>query len=197
MPLVQIGILGTVFRSLWPQAAGQLEMSGFVAFLLSFTLIDYIYYWNHRLLHSRNLWPVHRVHHSVESMDLWASSRNSIWTPLLLIYIWSQGILIFLLKDPSWFLWGVATSNALDLWRHSGMQTPPLIRRSLGAIFVLPEDHEWHHSRDQHGINFGANLNSWDRLHGSFYRPQERAAVLGVSVDGSLADRLLRPWKLQ
>ncbi len=197
VPLLRVGVSAVILRSLWPAAAGQVEIPGATAFLLSFTLIDYLYYWNHRGLHNAGLWPLHRVHHTTESLDLWASSRNSVWTPLLLVYLWSQTAIVFLLKDPSWFLWGVAASNALDLWRHSSVRTPAFVRKTLGAFLILPEDHEWHHSRDRHGVNFGANLNLWDRWHGSFHRPPGRAEALGVITKGSLSDRLWRPWRLR
>lgn len=165
-----------------------------VQFLLPFTLIDYIYYWNHRLMHRSEFWWLHRVHHTSKKLDIFVTSRNSIWTVFFFVYIWAHAFLIFSQKDPSGFFYGMYLLSAMDLWRHSSIQTPNWAR-SLGAILILPEDHEWHHARDKEGINFGGNLNLWDRCHGTFYRSWNRPFTLGETKEYSLWLNLFFPWR--
>lgn len=200
VPLIQSGILVAGAAWVWPGLRGDWDLPPAIAFLLSFTLIDYLYYWNHRLLHRPALWSFHQLHHSSPRLDVFATSRNSLWTPLLIVYVWVQGAFLFLLADPVPFLWGIALSNALDLWRHSGLRTPEPLRRVLGPVLILPEDHEWHHSRDREGVNFGANLNLWDRWHGSFWRQESaqgliRPSELGQPVrNEELWSLFWKPW---
>lgn len=163
-------------------------------FLLPFTLVDYLYYWNHRLMHRAEFWWLHRVHHSSQRMDIFVTSRNSIWTVFFFVYIWAHSFLIFSQKDPSGFVYGMYLLGALDLWRHSGAKTKDIFR-GVGAVLILPEDHSWHHSSDKEGVNYGANLNVWDRLHGTFYRNMEMPRRLGDAEQESLWVNLFVPWR--
>lgn len=170
-----------------------LVIPAWIQFLLPFTLIDYSYYWNHRWMHSPKLWWVHRVHHTSKKLDIFVTSRNSVWTVFFFIYIWAQALLIFSQPDPSGFLYGMYLLAGLDLWRHSGLTTPQWLR-PVGTLLILPEDHEWHHASSKTGINYGANLNVWDRLHGTFHRSTIRPTTLGEEPN-SLWNDLFFPWK--
>lgn len=119
-----------------------------------------------------------------------------MWTPLLLVYVWFHAFLIYTLSDANPYVWGMLVHGAFDLLRHSGLKTPQGLQ-FLGHIFILPEDHEWHHSRHKHGVNFGANLAIWDQLHGSLYRPGISPSQLGLEHRGALVDELIYPWKLK
>lgn len=187
-----------VISKQFPESQGIWKISFSAAFLLSFVGVDYLYYWNHRLLHTQTLWSFHRVHHSTRQMDVLMTSRNSFWTVLLIVYVWVNSLFIFLLKNPEGFLWGTALGAALDLWRHSGFKTHPTLKKYLGEILILPEDHAWHHSQDQYDVNFGANLKVWDRIHGTYYENSERAPEkIGMNTDANLSQQLLFPWKIK
>src|ERR1051325_12152820 len=66
IPLMQIALVYWLFSHLWPQWRGSLDLSPGAAFLLNFVVVDYLYYWNHRLLHGKRLWDAHAVHHRSE-----------------------------------------------------------------------------------------------------------------------------------
>src|SRR5262245_61100406 len=66
VPAAQAILIFGMLSELVPEARGILNLSAVSEFLLSFVLIDYLYYWNHRLLHCRQLWPAHAVHHTPE-----------------------------------------------------------------------------------------------------------------------------------
>lgn len=171
-------------------------ISNIILFILPFTLVDYLYYWNHRLLHKINFWFLHRVHHTSEKLDIWVTSRNSLWTPIFLIYIWVHAFLIFSVADSTAYVTGMYLHGLLDMIRHSGLQTPKRMQ-FLGRIFILPEDHEWHHALSREGINYGANLNVWDRLHGTFYRSKERPSILGTGSRHTLFLEWIMPWRIK
>jgi sterol desaturase/sphingolipid hydroxylase (fatty acid hydroxylase superfamily) len=195
VPLLQASLIAALWNALLPQARGSWSAPGWIAFLLNFTVIDWLYYWNHRLLHRRPIWSVHLVHHGSARLDILSTSRNSLWTPFFLVYLWVYGFFTHLLGEVFWFSMGVLANAILDLWRHSELTTPVWARATLGRILILPEDHRWHHAADLEGVNFGANLNLWDRLHGTFHRSEESPRALGMAVGVGWFDQLVRPWR--
>jgi sterol desaturase/sphingolipid hydroxylase (fatty acid hydroxylase superfamily) len=196
VPAMQAAIVYGLLAKLVPEARGALHLSGASAFLLNFVLVDYIYYWNHRGLHSAKLWPLHAVHHTASQTDVFISSRNTIWTPLLIVYMWFNGLFLFLLQDHAAFLTAAALTAGLDLWRHTTFTPRPAsgFSRILGWVLITPNEHGWHHSRDRRDCNFGGNLSWWDRLHGTYYSPESNAVVFGTPLALGLKRKLLFPF---
>jgi sterol desaturase/sphingolipid hydroxylase (fatty acid hydroxylase superfamily) len=196
VPALQSVLIFGLLSGIAPKAQGILNLSAVSGFLLNFVLVDYLYYWNHRWLHCRLLWPAHAVHHTPERMDVFITSRNTLWTPLLIVYVWINGIFIFLLRDPGAFIFAASLTAGLDLWRHSSFAPRPgsALHRALGCVLITPHEHAWHHSRDRVDCNFGANLSLWDRLHGTYHSPAERAEAVGIPLTLSLKRKLLFPF---
>lgn len=169
VPAFQTLVLFVILKNLFPSIQGTVELPNWAGFLIAFFAVDYLYYWNHRLLHSPFFWRWHSLHHSSQTMDVFATSRNSWLTSFLIVYVWVNGIGLFLLHNKEGYILGVMLSNILDLFRHSAL---PLWPRWLPWI-ISPRDHAWHHSTDTYGINFSGNLSLWDRLHGT-YKPSEK-----------------------
>lgn len=177
----------TLAAGVWPRLipGGTLAVGWLGGFVLNFVVVDYLYYWNHRLLH--RAWPVHRVHHGAPAMDVLVTSRNTLWTSLLIVYVWVNSLLLHVVDVPEGVAAGVGLTAALDLWRHS-----PMGGRIPG--FVSPVHHAWHHSEERQDVNFGANWNWWDRLHGTWLDVPTRPARLGVPTHLGLLRSLLWPW---
>ena len=184
--LVQ-GAIASLFAAIAPR--GRLELPFAVQLALSFVAVDYAFYWNHRLLHGA-LWRWHAVHHSATRLDVVVTSRNTLWTPLLLVYVWATAAAVVLLRDPRGWLAGLSLTAALDLWRHSPLTLPSSARRALSLVLITPHEHAWHHSTARCDVNFGANLSWWDRLHGTYAAPTDAPASLGVEIGGATMRRL-------
>jgi sterol desaturase/sphingolipid hydroxylase (fatty acid hydroxylase superfamily) len=199
VPILQTWILAQVLIWMFPAQQGTWQVSPFAAFLLSFVAVDYLYYWNHRFLHSEKLWIFHRVHHSITKLDVLATSRNSVWTIFFILYLWIQPVFVYLLKDPTWFMAGLFLGYTLDVWRHSNWlwQRENQVVIFLRSFLIDPQDHEWHHSEEKLNINFGANFNLWDRLHGTFYRSDERPSRVGVISEDTFWVQFLTPWRMK
>jgi sterol desaturase/sphingolipid hydroxylase (fatty acid hydroxylase superfamily) len=195
IPLLQTLWLYPLFLGVLPIPAGCLALPPMVSFLLSFVGVDYLYYWNHRCLHSSVLWPVHQVHHTVSDMDVLGTSRNTLWTSSLIIYLWVHPLWLYLLQDSRAYLLGVSLTAALDLWRHSRFCLPPQgwCYRLLSPWLILPQDHAWHHSRTHPNCNYGANLKLWDRWHGTAAAQTEPPPCLGQNTPLNLLQKLLLP----
>lgn len=169
IPLFQTEVLSPIFAMLFPRVAGQLVLPWWAAFLMSFVVIDYAYYWNHRVLHRPRFWRWHRLHHTAEHVDIFVTARNSIFTPVFFVYVWLNALFAFLLSDSTAFVVASSVGAALDVWRHSGFRVAPasVVYRVFGRLLILPQHHARHHANDARSCNFGANLKIWDHLHGT------------------------------
>ncbi len=190
-------LLVPILYSSFPTIAGKLEMSSLIQFLLSFVMVDYIYYWNHRFFHKKNFWPVHRLHHSSRHLDIFATSRNSLVTSFMFIYVWSQIVAMFLLRDSSPFMLGLGLTFALDLWRHSGVNHPTMVNKSLNWLLIMPGQHVVHHSVTGRTKNYGANLCLWDKLHGTYSPNVIPNSNLEKLSDKNVWRELVSPWKVK
>lgn len=195
IPILQVFVTVQLYQCLLPELHGVWHLPGYAAFGLNFIAVDYLYYWNHRWLHTVGLWPVHQVHHSVTEMDVLGTSRNTLWSSLLIVYLWVNGLFVYLLDAPGWYLGGMAITAALDLWRHSRFVVQSgWFYRILSQWLMLPQDHHWHHAAGQPGCNFGANFRLWDRLHGTSCVRHDLPEKMGVDVELSLVKKLLLPF---
>lgn len=167
VPVLQVVVLVTVLDSIAPSMSRSIHIPAVAGFALSFVVVDYLYYWNHRLLHGP-LWDLHQVHHSAMAMDLAATSRNTLWTTAFIVYLWAGGLAWWALADPRPYLLGASMTAALDLWRHTPLHPPPAIARWLSPWLILPDDHARHHAEHVPRGNYGANLKLWDQLHGTW-----------------------------
>jgi sterol desaturase/sphingolipid hydroxylase (fatty acid hydroxylase superfamily) len=195
IPLVQIILSLQLYQGLFPQLKGCLELAPWVGIIISFVGVDYLYYWNHRLLHQPWLFPIHAVHHTVTQMDMLGTSRNTLWSSFFLPYVWVNSLMVYLLQDSRGYALGIFLTYLLDLWRHSCLNLPPesLLFQWFNPWLILPQDHAQHHEQKGQG-NFGANLKLWDRLHhtSAISNPEEQ--VLGITLELNLAHKLLWPF---
>ena len=135
------------------------------------------------------------MHHTAPVLDLLVTSRNTLWTPALILYLWVNGLALFLLDDPRGFALAAGLTCLLDVWRHSPWAPPRAswTGRVLSWTLISPHEHGWHHSANRPGCNFGANLSWWDRLHGTHWSPPAPPRSLGIPRRESPARMLLWP----
>lgn len=199
IPFLQMALVYRGLVILAPSLHSSVDIPGWASFALNFIGVDYLYYWNHRLLHQPRLWPMHMVHHGAKRLDFVVTSRNTLWTPFFIVYLWMNGLMIFLLKEPQWYVLGASLSAGLDLWRHTRFSPPvqSAFFRSLHRIFIFPIDHAWHHSTDVYNVNFGANLKLWDQLHGTLWEKEDSGQIPEVGAPHSLtlAQQVLWPFQ--
>lgn len=153
--------------------------------ILGFIGMDFIMYWQHRILHRVNfLWRLHLMHHTDQQLDITTGVR---FHPLE--YLFSMGFKmlgIILIGPPvlAVIIFEVVL-NAASLFTHANIQLPRLWDFRLRKLIVTPGMHRVHHSdiRFERDHNFGFFLSCWDRMLGT-YLPfscmSERKLVLGV-----------------
>jgi len=161
------------------------SISMFFCFLL---LVDFFYYWFHRLQHTGILWPQHRLHHSDACLNVLTTHRhNWLEESARLCFMLLPMQLIFDIKPVHIGFMG----TVITLWvylLHANL------RFSFGPftpIIAGPQYHRIHHSIESahHNKNFATYFPVWDIVFGTYYRPKRgefpETGVNGVTSDAS------------
>ncbi|MEM1263823.1 MAG: sterol desaturase family protein [Pseudomonadota bacterium] len=153
------------------QAAIQ-SMPVWLQFMLIIICADFVLYWEHRLYHEvPALWPIHAVHHSVETLDWLAGSRGHF------VQVFSERAMVMI---PLYLLG--ADAAALNAYVVFAALQAILIHCNLKFsfgplryVFVTPQFHHWHHSSEKPAIdtNYAAHLVLFDRLFGTYHMPDK------------------------
>ncbi|MCB0766778.1 MAG: sterol desaturase family protein [Flavobacteriales bacterium] len=150
-----------------------------LTWIVTFLLIDLLYYWFHRLSHEVNfLWAAHIVHHQSEEYNLSVALRQSWWQGLF--SFWFYVPVAFLGVHPVIILTVGAFVTLYQFWIHT---------RAIGRMGFLelilntPSNHRVHHGSDPKYIdrNHAGTLIIWDKLFGTFQREEEEP-VYGITT---------------
>ncbi len=132
---------------------------------------DFVLYWEHRFYHENTtFWPIHAVHHSVETLDWLAGSRGHF------IQVFSERAMVMI---PLYLL-GVdeaalnvyvtfAALQAVYIHCNTSLSFGP-----LKYVLVTPQFHHWHHSSEKPAIdtNYSAHTVLFDKLFGTYHMPE-------------------------
>jgi sterol desaturase/sphingolipid hydroxylase (fatty acid hydroxylase superfamily) len=174
---------------------GALSIVGGTAFVL--LISDFLYYWFHRLQHTRLLWRFHAVHHAIEDLN---AANYAHWTE----EAWRLPFMtlpVALLVPSGMPVWSVAA--AIATLQSQYIHSPT--RLHLGPMWRLIYDnrfHRIHHSLEPRHFdkNFGVLTPLWDWMFGTLYVPAkdewpETGLLDEPEIDG-LSDYLWRPFMM-
>lgn len=164
-------VLAGVFRGGAQLAPVHWRLNDWRAWLACFVLVEFVYYWIHRLSHEvRWLWATHAVHHSSEEMTFMSAIRLG-WTNLF-----SGGWLLYLPLvlsgfDPRMVFGLLAFNLHYQFFLHTeafGRWGP------LEWLLNTPAHHRVHHASNTVYLdcNYGGVLIVFDRLFGTFVAEQ-------------------------
>jgi sterol desaturase/sphingolipid hydroxylase (fatty acid hydroxylase superfamily) len=132
-------------------------------------LLDYTFYWWHRLAHVvPALWRFHVVHHTDLDLDVTTAVRFHVGEyalgsgfRVLQILAIGAGPLAALLFE------GLVVAAAV--FHHSNVRLPLALERGLVRLLVTPRMHSIHHSTVERetSSNWSTVLPMWDWLHGT------------------------------
>jgi sterol desaturase/sphingolipid hydroxylase (fatty acid hydroxylase superfamily) len=141
-------------------------------------------YLSHRTMHAwPSMWRFHRVHHSDDFVDATTTYRThpveTVWrflfaiVPVWLLGIPAQAVLIQRLLQ--------ATNGVIE---HANIRLWPPLDRVLSLLWVTPNVHKIHHSREmsETNSNYANLLTIYDRVLGT-YTPSSRAASVVYGLD--------------
>jgi sterol desaturase/sphingolipid hydroxylase (fatty acid hydroxylase superfamily) len=156
-----------------------LGLSPVTQFAAGFVLIDLVDYGFHRLAHRWGwLWRLHVVHHSDPHLDV--SSAVRFHPVEVSIEVALKAALLLALGIPLWVEGARAVVlNPLSFVQHANIGFPRGLERAFGGLLVTPWMHRLHHSPEpaHFNSNFGAVFALWDRLFGTYVRPQNARPV--------------------
>jgi sterol desaturase/sphingolipid hydroxylase (fatty acid hydroxylase superfamily) len=173
--LIEIA-LGAVLAALFFAAAAFAPLpiaTTWTTALLCFVLVDFLYYWEHRLAHEVNaLWSFyHSVHHSADHYDQTIAFRISFvdffFAPLVYLPLVLAGF------HPVLVFACLGLVLAWQQWIHTELVGKlPLLDPWLNT----PSNHRVHHGRNPIYIdkNYGGVLMVWDRLFGTYAAETEK-----------------------
>ncbi len=152
--------------------------AGPVALALAIVGWDFIYYWNHRLMHeSRYMWAVHVVHHSSERYNLSTALRQPVADALGTSVPYGALCLVGISPEL------VATARGVNLLYQFWIHTETIGRLGPSEeVLNTPSHHRVHHGSNSQYLdrNHGSILIVWDRLFGTFEREDQRV-VYGLT----------------
>jgi sterol desaturase/sphingolipid hydroxylase (fatty acid hydroxylase superfamily) len=132
---------------------------------------DFIYYWNHRLMHEcRAMWAIHVVHHSSERYNLSTALRQPVADSLGAFVPYSLLALVGIRPEL------IGTARGVNLLYQFWIHTETIDRMGPGEeLLNTPSHHRVHHGSNSQYLdrNHGSILIVWDRLFGTFEREQE------------------------
>ena len=153
------------------------SMPIWLLWVLTFILIDLVFYIYHRMSHRvRFLWTVHMSHHSSEEMNFAVSFRQAWFGPISKIPFFM--VLPILGLDPLM----IAVAGVVStLW---GVVGHTQIIGKLGPlewVFNTPSHHRVHHGSNPEYIdkNYGNLFIIWDRIFGTF-EPENKPVEYGL-----------------
>lgn len=168
-------------------------------FVVFFVVIDFLQWAAHMLLHRSNFfWQFHKIHHAQETLGF-ASTRHFHFGEYLLLKpaFWIPFALCGF-KAENYVIWYVWIAYMLTFLSHCNIK---INFGFLKYIFITPETHYWHHSRNipgRFGVNYASSLVIWDLLFGKFYNPQDKEPILGIpdnDVPDSFSGQMAYPFK--
>ena len=144
-----------------------IRMDSAPAWLGLYLLVEFAYYWHHRLTHRvRWLWATHSVHHSSNQLML-ASAIRLGWTGRLGGAIAFFTPLVWIGFAPQAVFGLLAAGLFYQFWIHADW-LPSL--GPLERVFNTPTHHRVHHASNPEYLdcNYGSSLIVFDRLFGTF-----------------------------
>ena len=142
-----------------------------VQIVVSIVALDLFFgYLAHVALHAHPaLWRVHMVHHSDPFEDVTTTYRThpieSVWRSLfMMVPIWLLGV-------PAAALVVYRLVSAINaLLEHANLRVVPAVDRALSLVWVTPNMHKIHHSRErtETNSNYGNLLSIPDRIFRTF-----------------------------
>jgi sterol desaturase/sphingolipid hydroxylase (fatty acid hydroxylase superfamily) len=167
---------GVMARLAWPAWAE--IVAGIV--VLDFS----VGYLSHRTMHMwPAMWRFHQIHHSDPFVDVTTTYRThpieTVWrflfaiVPVWLLGIPAQAVLIQRLLQ--------ATNGIIE---HANIRLWPPVDRVLSLVWVTPNVHKLHHSREvsETNSNYANLLTIYERVLGT-YTPAERASSVVYGLD--------------
>ena len=157
---------------------------------------DFFYYWFHRAQHRFGvLWRFHRVHHSIVHLNC-LNSYHHVFEEMFRFPFIAVPLALLLKVDVPQLVLLSAFVSTWGLFIHSDTR---INFGAFGWVFGDNVNHRMHHSIEHFNKNFAAFFPIWDRLFGTYQKP-ERDTLPPVGLEnvpppGSGLDYVFMPFR--
>lgn len=138
--------------------------------LLGIMALDFFTYVAHLLMHKSWLgWQFHRVHHSDYEVNVTTAFRQHPGETVWRILWYGLAVALFGISPFVLVLYlTISTLNAQ--LEHTNIKLRESVDRVLRILFVTPNMHKVHHSREQYqtDTNYSNIFSVWDRISGTY-----------------------------
>lgn len=149
-----------------------------VVAIVAVVAYDFANYWNHRLMHTPLLWPVHAVHHSDPDVNGLTTFRVHALEPVVMVG--SHVVLLTWLGLPADALGPVGIFLVLhNMYVHADLDWT---HGPLELLIASPRFHRWHHADvpEHYGTNLANVIPLFDVAFGTYLVPGPCRAPLGA-----------------
>jgi len=139
---------------------------------------SFIFYWHHRLFHSRYLWRFHEIHHAAEHFNLITNFRNHPIDIVVRTIFYTFPAAVFGI-NPFVIMIYSGVSGVITCFQHSELDWKmPFIEKYL---IIGSNGHRVHHGTAKEYVdkNFGIFV-FWDWLFATYQPPPAERALIGV-----------------
>lgn len=148
-------------------------------------LIDFLYYWGHRVMHHRWFWDQHAWHHSPRYLTWLSGSRTTLLNHLVLNAVPTVLTVLIFPIPPSReaVVFVMAFLRLVDHLHHTNLRLPG--QDWLEWIFITPRLHYVHHAdqRQWSDSNYGLVFSWCDRLFGTYTPAQKVPAHFPLGLN--------------
>lgn len=127
---------------------------------------DFVYYWSHRLMHTKWGWPTHAAHHSDTHVNAFTAYRVHFLEYLTMVC--SYYFLLTWMSIPDAIPLVILFTSLHSVYVHMDL---PFTHGRLKYLIASPAYHRWHHADvpEAYGKNLANIIPLWDKLFGTFY----------------------------
>lgn len=180
-----------------------LELPFWAMLIITLLALDLFSYISHVLMHKIPfMWRVHRVHHSDVHLDATTSFRQHPGEAMFR-FMFTMAPAVLLGLPPVTVAIYRTLSGVNAILEHVNLSLWQPLDTLLSFIYVTPNMHKVHHSRDarETDSNYANLFSIYDRVFGTF-TPTARAREIDYGLenypgDGSIGDLLASPFDLE
>lgn len=127
---------------------------------------DFVYYWSHRLMHTKWGWPTHAAHHSDTHVNAFTAYRIHFLEYITMVF--SYYVLLTWMSMPEAIPLVILFTSLHSVYVHMDL---PFTHGPLKYLIASPAYHRWHHADvpEAYGKNLANIVPLWDRLFGTVY----------------------------
>ncbi len=169
---------------------GEIPEASFLEIGIAVIVIDFLYYWYHRVHHNNKyLYKIHRIHHvgryynlSLAIMLPWLG-QASIYCMLIFF--------VFISLTPKAILSGYFFILTYQFFTHMKYLK---MHKWFDVVFITPRTHKIHHYEDRESqmSNYGSFLSLWDKI---FFTYSKREKDIDANKEGYTYQDVIRMEK--